>query len=72
LKERIKTLVAIFLAQQARRPPTSSGYTNNLGRLRSLGLIDYPQRGQVDATPTLSLEGCGNADKRDAIARKPR
>ena len=32
--------------------PTSSGYTNNLGRLRSLGLIDYPSGGQVALTET--------------------
>jgi hypothetical protein len=32
---------------------TSSGFANNLGALRSLGLIDYPQRGQVMATDLL-------------------
>lgn len=37
--------------------PTSSGFTNNLGRLRSLGLIDYPQPRQVVATPVLFLDG---------------
>lgn len=30
------------LAQQAGQSPTSSGYGNNLGALRSLGVIDYP------------------------------
>jgi hypothetical protein len=29
---------------------------NNLGRLRSLGLIDYPRPGQVVALPVLFLE----------------
>jgi Mn-dependent DtxR family transcriptional regulator len=44
------------VAQLAGQSPTSSGYTNNLGRLRSLGLIDYPRRRQVVATPLLFLE----------------
>jgi hypothetical protein len=35
---------------------TSSSFTNNLGSLRSLGLIDYPQPGQVVALPVLFLE----------------
>ena len=35
---------------------TSSAYANNLGRLRSLGLIDYPDRGHVVALPVLFLE----------------
>jgi Helicase HerA, central domain len=30
--------------------PTSSAYGNNLGRLRSLGLVDYPQSGAVALT----------------------
>jgi Mn-dependent DtxR family transcriptional regulator len=37
--------------------PTSGGYFNNLGALRSLGLIDYPQPGHVAAQPVLFLEG---------------
>jgi hypothetical protein len=36
--------------------PTSSAFANNLGALRSLGLIDYPERGQVAATDALFLE----------------
>ncbi len=35
----------------------SSSFTNNLGALRSLGIIDYPQRGMVAAQPVLFLEG---------------
>jgi len=31
--------------------PTSSGYQNNLGALRSAGLIDYPAGGEVVLTP---------------------
>lgn len=34
----------------------SSGYTNNLGSLRSLGLLDYPSPGLVQATSILFLE----------------
>src|SRR5690606_8232293 len=30
--------------------PTSGGYFNNLGRLRSCGLIDYPEPGLVALT----------------------
>lgn len=33
----------------------SSGYANNLGALRSLGLIDYPSPGMVAATDLLFL-----------------
>ena len=36
--------------------PTSGGYFNNLGSLRSLGLVDYPQPGTVAAQPVLFLE----------------
>lgn len=35
---------------------TSSTYLNNLGRLRSLKLIDYPQTGYAVATPILFIE----------------
>jgi hypothetical protein len=45
------------LAELAGQSPTSSGFTNNLGRLRSLGLIDYPQARQVVATPVLFIDG---------------
>jgi len=45
------------LAEAADASPRSSGYTNNLGSLRSLGLIDYPSRGYVAALPVLFLEG---------------
>jgi hypothetical protein len=37
--------------------PTSGGYFNNLGSLRSLGLLDYPSPGAVAAQPVLFLEG---------------
>lgn len=45
------------LAERSEQRPTSGGYFNNLGRLRSLGLIDYPNPGQVIAQPVLFLEG---------------
>ncbi len=44
------------LAARAEASSTSSSYINNLGALRSLGLIDYPQRGLVAAQPVLFLE----------------
>jgi hypothetical protein len=44
-----RTALAEITEQSAR----SSGYTNNLGTLRSLGIIDYPKPGQVTATKIL-------------------
>lgn len=44
------------LAERAEASPTSSSFTNNLGSLRSLGLIDYPSPGFVVALPILFLE----------------
>jgi len=43
-------------AKMAGQSPTSSGYTNNLGALRSLGVIDYPDSKTVAALPVLFLE----------------
>jgi hypothetical protein len=45
------------LAEASDQSPSSSGYTNNLGALRSLGFIDYPGTGRVLAKPVLFLEG---------------
>lgn len=45
------------LAARAGASPNSSAYVNNLGALRSLGLIDYPTRGDVVALPILFLRG---------------
>jgi hypothetical protein len=60
----VEQLVAVYpdalskaeLAERAGASATSSGYTNNLGSLRSLGLIDYPTPGYVAAQPVLFLE----------------
>jgi hypothetical protein len=48
------------LASAAGQSPTSSGYANNLGALRSLGVLDYPSRGTVAATPLLFPDGIPN------------
>lgn len=45
------------VAEQANASPSSSGFANNLGALRSLGLIDYPRQGYVQASPVLFIEG---------------
>lgn len=39
---------------------TSGGYFNNLGHLRTLGAIDYPQKGMVQATAILFPNGGGH------------
>ncbi len=57
------------LAEAAGQSATSSGFANNLGMLRSLGLIDYPQRGQVVATALLFPELPGRAQP---ATRSPR
>ena len=46
----------VDLASRADQSPGSSAYANNLGRLRSLGLIDYPTPGHAVACPVLFLE----------------
>jgi hypothetical protein len=45
------------LAEQTDQRSTSGAYKNNLGFLRTMGLIDYPQPGFVAATDVLFLEG---------------
>jgi hypothetical protein len=44
------------LAQAIGVSPTSGGFFNNLGSLRSLGLIDYPQPGTAAALSVLFLD----------------
>ena len=41
------------LAEVTEQSAGSGGYSNNLGALRSLGLVDYPQSGHVAATALL-------------------
>jgi hypothetical protein len=41
------------LASEAGYSPSSGGFANLLGQLRTLGIVDYPERGQVVATPLL-------------------
>lgn len=61
----VETLIAAYpnplpkddLAERIGVSPTSGGFFNNLGSLRSLGLIDYPQPGAAAALPVLFLEG---------------
>ncbi|WP_415677822.1 helicase HerA domain-containing protein [Tsukamurella hominis] len=50
-----QALTRTELAERAGTTPTSSGYENNLGGLRTLGLLDYPSPGTVAATPLLFL-----------------
>lgn len=45
------------LAERAGASVTSSSFSNNLGSLRSLGLIDYPAPGEIAALPVLFMEG---------------
>jgi hypothetical protein len=45
------------LSQRVDQPVTSGGFKNNLGALRTLGLIDYPSPGLVVATETLFPPG---------------
>lgn len=51
------TLTKDALAGAIGVSPTSGGYFNNLGSLRSLGLIGYPRPSEVVALPVLFLEG---------------
>jgi hypothetical protein len=44
------------LAERAGASATSSSFSNNLGSLRSLGLIDYPAPGEIVALPVLFME----------------
>lgn len=51
-----KALTKDALAEEIDVSPTSGGYFNNLGSLRSLGLIDYPRPSEVVAKPVLFLD----------------
>jgi hypothetical protein len=49
------------LAESASTTPTSSGFEKNLSTLKTLGVIDYPERGYVVALPILFLEAAAAA-----------
>jgi len=57
----LREVVAIYpqpiakaeLAKRLDVSPESGSYANNLGRLRTLGVIDYPKRGYVRAQDVL-------------------
>jgi hypothetical protein len=57
----LQALIAVYpkavsrgwLADESGQSASSSGYANNLGALRSLGLLDYPASGMVVATELL-------------------
>jgi uncharacterized protein len=51
-----EALPKLDLATRSGVSAASSGYGNNLGALRSLGFIDYPQQGYVVARPALFLD----------------
>lgn len=50
-----KALTKEALAERAEASVTSSSFANNLGAMRSLGLLDYPSGGQVVAADLLFL-----------------
>jgi len=52
-----KSLSNEELAQRAGYEPGGGAFNNPRGRLRSLGLIEYPERGFVAARPVLFLDG---------------
>lgn len=52
-----KALTKDELAERAGYTAGAGAFNNPMGRLRSLGLIDYPAPGQAVASPVLFLEG---------------
>ena len=52
-----RSLSKAELAEACGASATSSAFVNNVGNLRSLGLVDYPQQGYVAATNLLFPEG---------------
>jgi len=61
----VEALIAVYpdrlskaeLAEASGQSASSSSYTNNLGFLRTLGVIDYPEPGSAVATDLLFPEG---------------
>lgn len=56
LKYYPRALLRAEVAEAALQSPTSSGYTNNLCALKSLGLIEYPSSKEARAADMLFLE----------------
>jgi uncharacterized protein YukE len=52
-----KALTRADLAAAAGASDASSAFSNNVSRVRTLGLIDYPSQGMVVGTPLLFLQG---------------
>ena len=52
-----KDIAATELAEAVGMEASGGGFRNPLGRLRTLGLIEYPDRGRVRARDVLFLEG---------------
>ncbi len=44
------------LAEKSEQSPTSSGYANNLSALKSLGVIDYPEKRAARAASILFIK----------------
>jgi hypothetical protein len=51
-----KVMTREQLADAAKVSAASSAFANNISRLRTLGLLDYPKQGEVVGTPALFLE----------------
>lgn len=51
-----RALTKEALAEKVGASSSSSTFQNNLGRLRTMGLVDYPKPGQAQASATLFLE----------------
>ncbi len=56
------------LAERAGQRPSSGGYFNNLGTLRTLGLLDYPSPGRVVALPVLFISASCACSRRHVAA----
>ena len=57
VEELVDADVQVVIVDPVGASATSSAFANNLGRLRSLGLVTYPRPGWVAAAPVLFLEG---------------
>ncbi len=58
------TLISATLISHFRRDRRAGSFNNPCGRLRSLGLVDYPEPGYVKAEPVLFLGQTGGVPLR--------